>query len=603
MILPAALADALLVLSRQERVSLFMVILAGFKCLLHRYSGDEEIGVGSCAANRPLEEVEGLIGRFGNSMLLRTSLSGNPTYSELFKRVREVTLNAWSHQEVPFGMLLETIGGEAGRNRKAPFQVMFNLQNAPKERWQLSGLNVEWLPLETGTSKLDLIFWLKVEPALEITLEYSTQLFNSESIKKIFADYQAILEMIVKNPKDRVSNIPILAKPEPAGPESAPTTGLGIAGVMGNASVEARMIELWKNAFGSQPIDVTQDFFELGGDSLLAARLFAQINKTFQRTLPLSVLLEAPTIKQLVEMLCDQPSRSSSSLVSVQSNGTRPPLFCVHGSGGEPIYCRNLSRCLGPDQPVYGLRSRGNCGEPIQLTVQDMAAYYLQAVRAAQPSGPYYLAGFCFGGMVAYEMARLLTMQGEDVALVALFNSPAPSALRIGPLNLNYLARRIRHESRKFASRGSRPKLRIFGSKTLTLARWALRHYASGVLGVFGKRPIPCIEAGSPKPLSVSDANIAAAKAYHPEPYAGRITLFTSRGFSQPWAMNPRRSWGWQPLAAGGVDRLEIEGDHNSLFESPFIESLAEKLKRCMKRPIDRPQASLTATGVKASAL
>jgi hypothetical protein len=190
LILPAAQADSLKLLSRQEKVSLFMVLLTGFKCLLHRYSGHEEIGVGTCAANRPLEEAEGLMGRFGNSMLLRTDLSGNPTFGELFKRVREVSLNAWSHQELPLGMLLEATAGGTDRNRLSPFRVMFNLQNAPKEKWQLPGLTVDWMPLDTGTSKLDLIVWLKSEPRLEIILEYSTQLFTSASMKKLLSDYK-----------------------------------------------------------------------------------------------------------------------------------------------------------------------------------------------------------------------------------------------------------------------------------------------------------------------------------------------------------------------------------------------------------------------------
>jgi thioesterase domain-containing protein/acyl carrier protein len=592
-ILPVALADSLKVLSRQERVSLFMVLLAGFKCLLHRYSGHEEIGVGSCAANRALVEVEGLIGRFGNSMLLRTSLSGNPTFSELLKRVREVTLNAWSHQELPSGMLLEGIAAGADRNGKPPFQVMFNLQNAPKESWQLPRLSVAWSPLDTGTSKQDLIVWLKSEPALEITLEYSTQLFKSTTMNKLLADYQGILQTMAKDPKQRVANVQISAKPEPLGAKPVPMIVKGIVEAMDKASVEARMIELWRNVFGHRPIDVTQDFFELGGDSLLAARLFAQIEKTFQRTLPLSVLLEAPTIRQLVQILCGQASCSSSSLVAVQPNGTRPPLFCVHGHGGEPFYCRELSGCLGPDQPLYGLRSRGHCGEPIQHTVSDMAAHYVQVVRAVQPKGPYYLAGYCFGGMVAFEMARLLTAQGEEVALLALFNTPAPGSLRWWPLNLNYLNRRILHELREVRARGIRPKLRILGVKSARLAGHSLGFFKAALGGAFAKSSLPSIKPWTEGILTVSDANVAAAKAYRPRPYTGQITLFSTQEVSKYYAIDPRE--GWLPFAAGGMDLHAVEGDNHCLFDPPFNTRLAEQLKRCIERASDPMPASTPA--------
>jgi thioesterase domain-containing protein/acyl carrier protein len=584
-ILPVAQADSLKLLSRQERVSLFMVLLAGFKCLLHRYSGHEEIGVATCAANRPLEEVEGLIGRFGNSVLLRTSLSGNPTFSELLKRVREVTLKAFSHQELPFGMLLERISGGADGNRKPPFQVMFILQNAPKESWQLPGLSVEWAPLATGTSKYDLIVWLKSEPKLEITLEYSTQVFASASMNQLFADYQAILETMAKDPKERVNTVRISAKPESVGAKPAPTPVKEIVGVADKAGVEARMIELWKAAFGLHTIDVSQNFFELGGDSLLAARLFAQIEKAFQRPLPLTSLLEAPTIQQLVQILCDEASGPSSTLVSVQPKGTRPPLFCVHGHGGEPFYCRELSRSLGSDQPLYGLRSQGHCGEPIHHTVSEMAAHYTQVIRAVQPNGPYYLGGYCFGGMIAYEMARLLTAQNQDIALLALFNTPAPGSLRGWPLNLNYIKRRSLHELTKLRAQGTLPKLRILGIKSARLLRLAWRSYKAVLGRLIAKLSHPSAKPLTNGLLSVPGANIAAAKAYDPGRYAGRITLFSTREVSTYYGIDPRE--GWLPFAAGGIEHHAVEGDHDSLFEPPFDAMVAAKLKRCLERASD----------------
>lgn len=573
-ILPAAQAEALKELSRQERVSLFMVLLAGFKCLLHRVSGHEEIGVASCAANRPLEEVEGLIGRFGNTMLLRTSLAGNPTFGELFKRVQEVTLKALSHLELPFGLLLETMAGEAAGNRSRPFQVMFILQNAPKESWQLPGLSAEWAPLETGTSKLDLIVWLKIEPRLEITLEYNTQLFASASMRALLADYQAILETMAQDPKARVNTLRLSPRPEPAGAQPAP----GTAGAMDQAGVTARLIEIWQSAFAPRPIDVTQDFFELGGDSLLAVRMFAQINKTFQRAMPLSVLFEAPTIRQLAQILCGQTPGASSSLVSIQPQGARPPLFCVHGSGGEPNYGWELSRRLGPDQPLYGIRSPGLCGQPLQRTIPEMAAHYAKLIRAAQPAGPYYLGGFCFGGLVAYEMARLLTAQGQDVAFLAIFDTPAPGTLRL----IDELRGRIRHAWWRFRVSGLLPSVRLLGRKSAQLPRLARELAQAALGGVLPKSSPSSAQSLSRELLRISDANVAAAKAYHPGPYAGPITLFsTQEGRAYFGRDLPAR---WLPFAAGGVEHHDAAGGHLSQFDAAFVTTLAEKLKQGLER-------------------
>ena len=167
MVLPIDLADSLNALSRQERVSLFMVLLAGFKCLLHRYSNHAEIGIGSCGANRGLTEVQGLIGRFGNAMLLRTSLAGNPTFRELLMRVRE-TAHRLLKARSSFWNAVERGANGADPIRKPPFQVMFILQNAPQEPPQVQGLSMNWSALYAGTAAYDLDIWLKTEPELEI---------------------------------------------------------------------------------------------------------------------------------------------------------------------------------------------------------------------------------------------------------------------------------------------------------------------------------------------------------------------------------------------------------------------------------------------------
>jgi thioesterase domain-containing protein/acyl carrier protein len=586
--LSAELANSLKTMSRQERVSPFMVLLAGFQCLLHRYSNHEEIGIASCAANRPLVEVEGLIGRFGNDMVLRMNLSGKPTFRELLKRVREVALTAYSHQELPFGTLLETAGNGSVSTRHPPFQTMFILQNAPKEAWQLPGLDVRWLPLPTGTAKHDLIVWLKSEPALEVTLEYSTDLFDAATMKRVLNDYQSILVAMAKNPGALVSDIPIAAAPapKPVVTSSVPAHSRKASTSAGKERVESRLIELWEAAFGLHPIRADQNFFELGGDSLLAARLFAQIEKAFKTKLPLATLVESPTIAQLAEVLSTPTTHSSSScLVAVQPKGTQPPLFCVHGHAGEIFYCWNLSRCLGTDQPLFGLRSQGLSEKAAHYTVEEMAAHYLNEIRAVQPHGPYYLGGYCFGGMVAYEMARSLTAQGEKVAILAMFNTPAPGSLEGWPLQQTYLARRITHELRKLGELGIREKLEVLGTKAAGLGRLALGSVKESIWKISAKSPLGSTQKWTQRLLSVSDINIAAAKAYAPGPYAGRSILFLTDEAASLYTIGPKS--GWAPLITGGIEVYHVDGDNISMFDAQFVEALAEKLKPCIHRAHD----------------
>jgi thioesterase domain-containing protein/acyl carrier protein len=590
-VLPADLANSLKALGYQERVTLFMVLLAGFQCLLHRHSNHGEIGVASCAANRPLLEVEGLIGRFGNEMFLRTSLSGNPTFRELLARVRETALSAYSDQNLPFGKLLKEVADGADPNKRPPFQVMFVLQNAPQENWQVPGLTINWLLIHTGIAKYDLNVWLKVEPALEVTLEYNTDLFRAPTTKQILEDYQAILGTMARDPGRRISTIPISRKTGPVKAQSIPKVAKEMVApkdsVVPKENAQSRLVELWEATLGVRPIGVDQDFFELGGDSLLAARLFIQIEKTFQINLPLAALLEAPTIRQLAATISGQRIRSSSSsLVVIQPDGTKPPLFCVHGHMGEIFYCRNLSRALGADQPLFGLRSRGHGGQRPHYTVEEMAEHYLREIRTVQPKGPYFLSGYCFGGLAAYEMARLLQTQGEDVALLVTFNTPAPGSLKGWPLKQVYLAKRIAHELRTLRLLRIRERLAVLGSKAVGLTRLVSGSFKAALWHALARSSVVRAAKEAQRLLSVADINVSAAKAYHPGAYPGQIILFLTEEATSLYAIDPRD--GWMTLAGDGIEVHAVAGDNNSLFDARFVDALAEKLKSCITRAAKR---------------
>ena len=590
-ILPPDLTESLKVLRRKERVSLFMLLLAGFKCLLHHFSNHEEIGVGSCGANRPFEEAEGLVGRFGNAMLLRTSFSGNPTFRELLKRVRATALGAYSDQDLPFGQLVGELANGAQPTRP-PFQAMFILQNAPQDDPQVPGLSMNWSPLYNETAKYDLDVWLKAEPEMEIILEYRTDLFRAETMKQILADYCAVLEAIVKDPGMSVSDLLPSRNPKPSRNETTSIT----AKEMGSANdatrpkdeVEGRLLGLWETAFRIRPIAVDQDFFELGGDSLLAARLFPQIEKAFKINLPLAALLEAPTVRQLANRIGGHKiDLSDSCLVPIQTGGKKKPLFCVHGHMGEVFYCRNLSDALGSDQPLYGLRSYGLGDKPPHQTIEEMAVHNLKEIRKVQPMGPYFLSGYCLGGMVAYEMARLLDLEGVMTSLLVLFNTPAPGSFKNWPFGRVYLTNRITHELKKLRKLGMRDKLVIFGKKAAELASLAFGRLKTAVARSFSGEA----KEAAQQWLSVADINISAAKSYAPGAYAGHINLFLTEEASSLYSIDPKD--GWKALAKGGVEVHGVSGDNNSMFDARYVDALGEKLKACIEKAGDMSQSEI----------
>ncbi|MGI0025673.1 MAG: thioesterase domain-containing protein, partial [Nitrososphaera sp.] len=166
----------------------------------------------------------------------------------------------------------------------------------------------------------------------------------------------------------------------------------------------------------------------LGGHSLLAIRLMAQLEKEFQVAVPLATLFQAPTVEQLAGILRQQgQSLRWSPVVAIQPKGTLPRFFCVAGGVGSVLYYYPLAHRLGPEQPFYGLQAKGLNGDckPYER-VEDMASHYLEAIRAVQPEGPYWLGGHCVGGIVAFEFAQQLARQGQAIALLSVLDIPAP---------------------------------------------------------------------------------------------------------------------------------------------------------------------------------
>jgi amino acid adenylation domain-containing protein len=219
------LTQALEALSQQSGVSLFMTLLAAFQTLLYRYTGQEDIAIGSPIANRHRSEVEGLIGFFVNSLVMRSDLSDNPTFRELLERVRDVALEAYVHQDLPFEKLVEELDPDRDLGRNPLFQVAFALQNAPMQSLELPGLTLEPAPLESGSTRFDLEVHLW-EPAhglrslwqsqegLSGFISYSTDLFDKGRINRLVGHFQTLLEGIVANPDARLSDLPLLTTAE-----------------------------------------------------------------------------------------------------------------------------------------------------------------------------------------------------------------------------------------------------------------------------------------------------------------------------------------------------------------------------------------------------
>ncbi|MEW5858866.1 MAG: amino acid adenylation domain-containing protein, partial [Cyanobacteriota bacterium] len=213
--LPKSLSEELEALSQRQGVTVFMTLLAAFQTLLYRYTQQSDIVVGSPIANRNRREIEGLIGFFVNSLVLRTNLSGNPTFLELLSRVREVALGAYAHQDLPFEKLVEELHPERNLSQHPLFQVAFSLQNTPIEALELPGLALSHLDFDNPSAKFDLEFHLWESPeAIRGQVIYSTDLFDDATITRMLGHFQTLLEGIVANPEQSLGELPLLTAAE-----------------------------------------------------------------------------------------------------------------------------------------------------------------------------------------------------------------------------------------------------------------------------------------------------------------------------------------------------------------------------------------------------
>jgi thioesterase domain-containing protein/acyl carrier protein len=333
-------------------------------------------------------------------------------------------------------------------------------------------------------------------------------------------------------------------------------------------NVEAQLASLWANILQVNVVGVTDNFFALGGDSLLAARLFAQIHNRFGKNLPLSTLFAAPTIEQLAKTLRAEGGATWSSLVPIQTRGSKPPLFCIHAAGANVLIYRPLSRHLGDDQPVYALQAQGLDGREPYRRVEDMAAHYIREIRAFQPHGPYYLLGASFGGLVLYELAQQLLAQGQQVAFLGMLNTDCP---------VYSLRKKLTCHLGHLKQRGAR---KYFSDLTSALTQ---RLNPSA-----GMRPNAEVQTVVQDPQDAALVQTVAAileaeQNYRPanRRYPGKVTFFWAE--DAPRDFEDNRS-GWASIAAGGCEIYVVPGTHTKMREEPHVQKLVEKLKPCLEK-------------------
>ena len=349
--------------------------------------------------------------------------------------------------------------------------------------------------------------------------------------------------------------------------------------------LELQLAQIWQSILGVEQVGVHDNFFDLGGDSLLAVRLIAQIRKRLGHELPLATLIEAATIECIATSLSEHDGKQRlSALAPIQPKGTHTPFFCIHPGSGNVLCYLPLAKHLGTEWPFYGLQDPNTLEDPekqsasvFELPLETMAAHYVEAITSVQPQGPYLLGGWSFGGFVAYEMAQQLRTRGEEVSLLAILDT-GPVFEEMGESDDAHLLAILCEES----------GLPIKAEELRRLTPNDQLNHVAEQLKTAKLIPSDISISRISHSLNIFKARIKVVTNYRFKSYDGPITLFRASELDADNLANAAYlrdpTMGWRDFTRHGVDVHTVPGTHATMGREPNVKVLAATLKKCLEQ-------------------
>jgi thioesterase domain-containing protein len=587
-------------------VSSFAAFLGAFQAFLGRWTAQEDVMTLVSIAARNQPDLRNVIGLVANVLPMRLDLSGKPGLAQVLERAGQSVASALSHQILPLSRILEMLPPSSADVNAPALQVLVIYNNAPLP--VLAFPDVTFTPnfeLDNGTSKFDFILDVADSPQGVVGhLKYRSDLFEESSIHDFIENWRGFISETVRNSNLPIHDVPLRESSKLQAPNSRDASNFNLQPPEGcqisngekrntptpggdhpappRTELERKVCEIWESVFETRPIGIHDNFFGLGGHSLVAVKILAAIERQLGQKLRLCKIFQEPTVARLAGAIERKDAINHSSIIEIQPAGTKPALFMVHGVGGGMFWgYSNLARELGTDQPVYAFKSRGMDGLEEFTRIEDMAANYVADLRKFQPEGPYRLGGYCFGGNVAYEMARQLRAQGQEVRLLFLMNcwpnNSSYTRLSFTPLFFakafwNFLIR-LDHQIRW----GARQPRDFFKWRASWLRKRIKSFFSSESADRLAVDDIVDLSERPEQEQKLWRTHVAAWLQYQPRSYDGRIVLFRTRG--HPLICSYDRRMGWDTFAAGGVAVRTCPGDHETILEEENVAHTARELK------------------------
>jgi len=580
--IPKELIHDLTVLGRTRLATLFMVNLAAFKTLLHCYTEADDILVGVPVTGRNRIELEDLIGFFVNTLVLRTDLSGDPHFSDLLLQEREVALDAFAHADLPFEKLVEELNPARTLSYSPLVQVMFSAVRARKIP-KFGHVSASPYLFKNGTSIFDLSveFIEDVEDHWWLRVEYSTSLFDYTRMAQLLDDYLTLLRAVAAHPEQRISRLTSMLRMEgdvtarnghipsyretnrAAAPRREVSDPHLSDEIEPHDALEQILVRIWERVLGISGVGIHDDFFDLGGHSLVAAHLVSEVGKVVGRKIPLSALFRGSTIGSFAELIRHGSEWSPDPLLMEISAGSRGfPLFAIVQSGVDALGYALLARHMGAEQPFYKLQAHAPTCLIVPFSIEELQAIageYIAAMRVIQPKGPYFLVGMCNGVHIAEQMVLELEAQGHEVGLFGIIDT--------------YVLQRS--EIRWLVHLESFRQGRLRVAKLPLLAQ--VSHYTRAV-----KRRVRQTLFREEEPIGAWTEAVQLEEEFPHKEFRAPVILF--RKPKQPYFKVRDREMGWGALSLSGVEICMVSAGHLEMLREPAVRVIAEQLKYALRR-------------------
>ena len=545
--------------------------------------------------NRPTESMKRTIGLLMEICPIMVDLEEGETFATLTKKVSKSLQRTLIHYQY----------GSAVAMENKLLDLMFNFHHRPELRFGDAPVEQELVHPAAGSDSFALhIHEFESDGTFTFFFDFHEDVFTRAERELTLAAFEKILDAYLAN------------VPEPLDALELPTavsTESVVNGATRNGSsleekpvfvaprneLEQKLADAWQAVLGVTAVGVHDDFFDLGGNSWMAVRLFSELQAITGHHLPLATLFQAPTIAALAAIVQQgDDTQAWTSLVPIRATGNKPSFFCIHGVTGDILWLKELASLMDDDQPFYGVQARGLDGEAEPFNrLEEMAAYYLQQIRQVQSAGPYYLGGYCMGGDIAYEVARQLKAQGEEVPILTVIDPPPANLSERAPLNGRFVinfAQNSPYWLREFLRLGGgeiSSRVRRKGRVALRSLWQKIRSESSSG----GVQATDVIDQADDLPeyrQKLIESHLDALLHYTHPGYDGDVIIFEAQ--SRP-LLNPGNSASeWFGYVDRPVTVRTVQGSHSSMLHEPHVNKLAQYLQQSLDHAREAHEAEMT---------